>query len=88
MPAALSRSGVSLLSPMPGLLVSLAVEVGNQGVTVNAVTLGYTDSPLVESMVQAVAEDAVLLGRRNIARVILARQEPGHPFCFQFRRKA
>jgi NAD(P)-dependent dehydrogenase (short-subunit alcohol dehydrogenase family) len=50
--AAYAASKAGLL----GFTRSLAVEVGNQGVTVNAVTLGYTDSPLVETTVQGIAE--------------------------------
>ena len=50
--AAYASSKAGLL----GFTRSLAVEVGDQGVTVNAVTLGYTDSPLVEMAVQGIAE--------------------------------
>lgn len=50
--AAYAASKAGLL----GFTRSLAVEVGDQGVTVNAVTLGYTDSPLVEATVQGIAE--------------------------------
>jgi 3-hydroxybutyrate dehydrogenase len=50
--AAYAASKAGLL----GFTRSLAVEVGDKGVTVNAVTLGYTDSPMIETTVQGIAE--------------------------------
>jgi len=50
--AAYAASKAGLL----GFTRSLAVEVGDQGVNVNAVTLGFTESPMVESTVQGIAE--------------------------------
>jgi NAD(P)-dependent dehydrogenase (short-subunit alcohol dehydrogenase family) len=50
--AAYAASKAGLL----GFTRSLAVEVGDQGVTVNAVTLGFMDSPMVETTVQGIAE--------------------------------
>ena len=50
--AAYAASKAGLL----GFTRSLAVEVGAKGVTVNAVTLGLVDSPLIDTTVQGIAE--------------------------------
>jgi 3-hydroxybutyrate dehydrogenase len=50
--AAYAASKAGLL----GFTRSLAVEVGDKGVSVNAVTLGLVDSPLIDTTVQGIAE--------------------------------
>ena len=58
-----------------GLMRALAIELARSGVTVNAVCPGYTETPMLESSLDAIV--AVTGRSRDAARAALAGSNPG-----------
>jgi NAD(P)-dependent dehydrogenase (short-subunit alcohol dehydrogenase family) len=58
-----------------GLMRALAIELARSGVTVNAVCPGYTETPMLESSLDAIV--AVTGRTREAAREVLAGSNPG-----------